>query len=267
MSIYFETAIAKFTENLEKFSVVSTETKDGSESAILTDGEVSAKIVYAPDVERFYLFQGEADCGADDFEEVQSYFFALTGDEASDVREAMSVANEFSENFGGGAPVAVPVPASSRAASKKERESDESSAIFFVNRIPSVLPECREPLLQHKEHYGMLLPNQFCGEVVNAAVAKMLSDKKQKKKSEEFFAFLEKMYYAGDMDVKSIITMTILNHITNEERLEYVEGLLSSDMNKAWRAARRYIGKEVKPEKESTYQQMSKKYREQLKNS
>ena len=264
MSIYFETAIAKFTENLEKFHVVSTEEKDGSETAILTDGEVSAKIVYAPDVERFYLFQGEADCSADDFEEVQSYFFALTDDRASDVREAMSVANEFSENFGGGAPLVVNVPAASRTAAKKERDSDESSTIFFVNRIPSVLPECREPLLQHKEHYEMLLPNQFCGEVVNAAVAKMLSDKKQKKKSEEFFAFLEKMYYSGDMDVKSIITMTILNNITGEERMEYVEGLLSADMNKAWRAARRYIGKTVKPEKESTYQQMAKKYREQI---
>lgn len=266
MSIYFETAVAKFTENLEKFSVVSTKAKDGSETAILTDGEVSAKIVYAPELKRFYLFQGEPNGGEDDFEEVQSYFFELTGDEASDLREAASVANEFSENFGGGAPVVVNVPASSRTASKKERESDETSAVYFANRIPGVLPECREPLLQHKEHYEMLLPNKFCDEVVNAAVAKMLSDKKQKKKAEEFFAFLERMYYSGDLDVKSIITMTILNHITGEERMEYVESLLSADMNKAWRSARRYIGKEVKPEKESTYQQMSKKYRAQIEN-
>lgn len=266
MSIYFETTVAKFTENLEKFSVVSSEEKDGSESAILTDGEINAKIVYAPDVKRFYLFKGEPDGGADDFEEVQSYFFELTGDQASDLREAASVANEFSENFGGGAPVVVNVPASSRTVSKKERENDETSAVYFANRIPSVLPECREPLLQHKEHYEMLLPNKFCDEVVNAAVAKLLSDKKQKQKTEEFFAFLEKMYYSGDLDVKGIITMTILNNITGDERIEYVESLLSADMNKAWRAARRYIGKEVKPEKESTYQQMSKKYRAQIEN-
>lgn len=264
MSIYFETVVTKFTENLENFRSVSSDEKNGNESTILTDGKSSAKIVFAPDVKRFYLFKGEADCGEDDFSEVQSYFFELSGDKASDLREAVSVANEFSENFGSGAPIVVSIPSSSRIASKKERESDETSAVYFANRIPSVLPECREPLLQHKEHYEMLLPNKFCDEVVNAAVAKLLSDKKQKAKTEEFFTFLEKMYNSGDMDVKSIITMTILNNITGDERIEYVEGFLSADMNKAWKAARRYIGKEVKPEKESAYQQMSKKYREQL---
>lgn len=267
MSMYFEAAVAKFTENLNDFRTVSSEAKDGSESAILTNGSVSVKIVYSPDVKRFYLFQGDADCGPDDFEEIQSYFFELSGDESADLREAVSVANEFSENYDTGAPITVAIPASSRTASKKERESDETSAVYFVNRIPSVLPECREPLLQHKEHYEMLLPNKFCEEVVNAAVAKMLADKTQKKKAEEFFAFLEKMYSLGDLDVKSIITMTILNTITGEDRIAYVESLLSSDMNKAWRASRRYIGKTVRPEKESTYQQMSKKYRAQLENN
>lgn len=264
MSIYFETAVSKFTENLDKFKLISSNEADGNESAILTDGEINVKITYAPDIKRFYLFKGEAECGDGDFAEVQSYFFELSNDEVSDLREAVSVANEFSENFGGGAPVVVAVPTSSRITSKKDRENDETSAVYFANRIPSVLPECREPLLQHKEHYEMLLPNKFCDEVVNAAVAKMLSDKKQKAKTEEFFTFLEKMYYSGDMDVKSIITMTILNNITGEERIEYVGSFLSPDMNKAWHAARHYIGKQVKPEKETAYQQMSKKYREQI---
>lgn len=260
--MYFEAAIARFTENLDKFKVVSSENANGHETAVLTDGKTSAKIVYAPDVNRFYLFKGAADCGDDGFEEVQSYFFELTGDNASDLREALSVANEFSESFDGGVQ-AVTVPSSSRTASKKDRENDETSAVYFVNRIPSVLPECREPLLQHKEHYEMLLPNKFCDEVVTAAVAKVLSDKTQKKKAEELFAFFEKMYYSGDMDVKSIITMTILNSITGEERIAYVEGLLSSDMAKAWRSARRFIGRQVKPEKETAYQQLTKQYREQ----
>ena len=62
--------------------------------------------------------------------------------------------------------------------SKKERDTDESSAVYFVNRIPGVLPEFREPLLLHKVYFDMLLPNKFCEEVVNSAVARLLSGSK-----------------------------------------------------------------------------------------
>lgn len=264
MSNYFEAVTGKFIENLSAFRVVSTDSEGGNESVVLTDGSVKAKIVYSPEVKRFFLFKGEAECADDDFEQMQSYFFEPSGDEGADLREAASVANEFSETFVGVDVSAPVIPAASRKLSKKERENDENSAVYFANRIPAVLPECREPLLQHKEHYGMLLPNKFCDEVVNAAVAEMLGDKTRKKDTEEFFALLDKMYATGDLDVKSIITMTILNRITGEERIEYVESLLSDGTKKAWKSARRFIGKKVKPEKESKYQQLSQKYRSQL---
>jgi hypothetical protein len=265
MSIYFDAVTTKFIENMNSFQLVSSEQNGQNEAAVFTNGKINVKIVYSPDVKRFYLFNGEVNCSDDDYTEIQSYFFDTTDDEASDVREAASVANEFSDTLGGNLSAAV-VPTASRKPAKKDKENDEASAVYFVNRIPNVLPECREPLLQHKEHYEMLLPNKFCDEVVNAAVAKLLSDKSKKSKAEELFKFLENMYNLGDMDVKSIITMTILNSITGEERIEYVEGFLSSDMCKAWRMARRYIGKEVKPEKESKYQEKSKEYRSQLEN-
>lgn len=263
MSVFFDAAVSRFLENMNGFSVASAETKGNQEVAVLTDGQTNAKIVYAPEAQRFFLFKGEANCPDDEYQQIQTYFFDPTGDNVSDIREAGSVANEFAETFGGPAPVNI-IPTASRKLSKKERENDDSSAIFFVNRIPGVLPECREPLLMHKEYFDMLLPNKFCDEVVNSAVARLLSDKTRKPQAEEFFAFLNKMYDSGDMDVKSIITMTILNSITGEERIEYVEGLLSDTLKKAWKSARKFIGKEVKPEKESKYKQMSDRYRAQL---
>lgn len=263
MSVFFDAVISRFLENNKGFAVASTETKGSQEIAVITDGKANAKIVYSPDVNRFFLFRGEANCADGDYTELQSYFFEPTGDNASDTREAGSVANEFSETFGGPAPMNV-IPDASRKASKKDRESDESSAVFFVNRIPGILPECREPLLMHKEYFEILLPNKFCDEVVVSAVARLLSDKTRKPQAEQFFAFLNKMYDSGDMDVKSIITMTILNSITGQERIEYVETLLSDNLKKSWKSARKFIGKEVKPEKESAYKQMSDKYRAQL---
>ena len=264
MSIFFEAMTGKLLENLGAFRVVSADSDGGKETVVLTDGSVNAKVVYAPDVKRFFLFKGAADCTDDGYEQMQSYFFEPSGDEGSDLRDAVSVANEFSETFAGVDALSPNIPAASRKLSKKERESDENSAVYFANRIPAVLPECREPLLQHKEHYGMLLPNKFCDEVVNAAVDKMLDDKTRRKDAEAFFALLDKMYATGDMDVKSIITMTVLNHITGEDRIATVEGLLSDGTRKAWKSARRFIGKKVKPEKESKYRQLSQKYRSQL---
>ncbi len=265
MSIYFDTAKSRFMENISTFRLVSEEQKGSSEIALFTNDKMNAKLLYAPDAKRFYLFKCELGCGEDEYVELQSYFFETSGDEQADIREAISVANEFSETLGGNLS-APSVPTASRKMSKKERDTDEASAIYFVNRIPNVLPECREPLLQHKEHYEMLLPNKFCEEVVTVAVDKMLSTKSEKNKAQEFFAFIDKMYSLGGMDVKSIITMTILNSITGEKRIEQVEGYISSELSKAWRMARRYIGKEVKPEKESKYQQMSREYRSQLEN-
>ena len=263
MSEIFNSVIARFIENNKGFSVASTETKGSQETVILTDGRSNAKIIYTPDTKRFFLFKGAAGSVGDDYTGLQSYFFEPTGDSVTDAREACSVANEFTETFAGPAPMNI-IPDASRKLSKKERDSDESSAIYFVNRIPGVLPECREPLLMHKEYFDMLLPNKFCEEVVVSAVARMLNDKSRKAQTEQFFAFINKMYDSGDMDVKSIITMTILNSITGQERIEYVDGLLSDSLRKAWKSARKFIGKEVKPEKQSKYKQMSEQYRSQL---
>ena len=44
----------------------------------------------------------------------------------------------------------------------------------------------------------------------------------------------------------------------------YVESLLSDTLKKSWKSARKFIGKTVKPEKESKYKQMSQQYRSQL---
>ncbi len=263
MSVFFDAAVSRFIENMNGYSAVFSDTKDNQETAILTNGTTNVKIVYSPDVKRFFLFTGEADCGEDGYQQIQSYFYEPTGDNIVDLREAGSVANEFADTMGAPAPVSL-IPDSARKLSRKERENDDTSAVYFVNRIPGVLPECREPLLMHKEYFGMLLPNKFCEEVVISAVARLLSDKSRKPQAEEFFAFLSKMYDSGDMDVKSIITMTILNSITGQERIEYVEGLLSETLRKSWKSARKFIGKTVKPEKESKYKQAADQYRAQL---
>lgn len=268
MSIYFDAAKSKLAANLSDYRLIDTIQNGTNESAVFTNDKTNIKILYSPELKRFFLFRGEAGCAIDDYSELQSYFFEASDDEDADLRDAASVANEFTDTLGA-TPYTPVIPAASRKVGKKDRDNDETSAVFFVNRIPTILPECRNALLQHKAHYDMLLPNNFCEEVVNAAVDAMLKNKssaKGKETAEKFFEFLSEMYSTGDLDVKSIITITILNHITGDENIEYVEELLSADLIKAWKSARHFIGKDVKPEKVSKYKQMSNAYREQLQN-
>ena len=113
MSEFFNAAISKFIENNRGFAVASAETKNDQEIAVLTNGSTNAKIVYSPDIKRFLLFRGDANCSDNNYTELQSYLFEPTGDAAADVREANSVANEFSETFSGPAPMNM-IPEASR---------------------------------------------------------------------------------------------------------------------------------------------------------
>ena len=62
------------------------------------------------------------------------------------------------------------------------------------------------------------------------------------------------------MDCRSIITIVILNGIEGEKNEELMDEALDDMLKKAWKFARRYRGKEVKPEKpkkKSKFQQMA----------
>ena len=99
MSVFFDAAISRFMENNKGFAVASAETNGTQETCILTNGSQNAKIVYSPDIKRFILLRGDANCSENDYTELQSYLYEPTGEDAADVREAYSVANEFSETF------------------------------------------------------------------------------------------------------------------------------------------------------------------------
>ena len=210
---------------------------------------------YNTDSKLFSVLRGQPDQAADKFTQAQSYLFDK---EAGDgAKEANGVANEFLETLGGKSGKVAEQAAQIQKQRRKNSDSDESTAVFFVNRIPSVLPECREPLLRHKQHYERMLPRFFCEEVVVVAVADMLRDGSQKDKCRDFFGLLTTMYAQGDLDTKSIIIQVILGSITNERDVEYVERLVSEDLKKAWIAGRRWVGKNVKPEKESAMSKMA----------
>ena len=259
MKQYFESVRNKMLETLaeKNYELKSENHSSKALSAIMDNGTDSLRLEYVFASKQFVLSRGEAGCAADDYTQTQSYLFdPEAGDE---MRHTSSVANEFLDTLQSRKPVNY--AASQKR--KKDKDSDESSAAFFVNRIPTVLPECREPLLRHKAHYETLLPRHFCEEVVTVALRDAF-DKGEKAKQRAFFELVNSLYAVGDLDAKAIIMQVIMPVVSSEQEVSFVESIVSSDFKKAWAAAKRYHGKEVKPEKVSAYAKMAKYQAETL---
>lgn len=254
MNENFTAVVNKILESLacEGYELKSHGTTgSGDLYAVLANEENAVRIECGQKDGLFTLKTGAPDDKASDFVKVQSYLYSLE-EGADQRREQQSVANEFLDTLQSKSGKAA-AAAAKRQQQKKKRDGndDESSATFFVNRIPGIMPECREPLLRHKAHYGQLLPRWFCEEVVTKAMHDMLRKGNEKAKCRSFFELLSNMHAQGDLDTKAIIVQVLLGSITNERDVEYVESLISADLKKAWSAGKRWVGRNVKPEKVS----------------
>ena len=251
----FDAVIKRLIDGLgeEGYELRSQNESGGDFAAVIANSENVARIEFSRKNKMFYLYRGTVEDQQKDFVRSQSYLF---DPEQDGLRETNGVANEFIDTM------CKKQPRTAAAAQRRRRDadSDESSAVFFVNRIPTVMPECREPLLRHKAHYGQLLPRWFCEEVVVTAMNDMLRDGTDKDKCRAFFELLSNMYTHGDLDTKSIIVQVLLASISSQRDIEYVQTLVSPDLKKAWNAGKKWFGKNVKPEKRSRLAEMAAQY-------
>jgi len=253
MKEYFNSVKTKMLEGLsESGYAVKSENYTGKVLTAVMENKTDALMLeYNTADKRFVLSRGEAGCADDAF--VQSQVYLFDPEAGDDMRQTNSVANEFLDTLQTKKPAAS---STYRRKKEKDKDSDESTAIFFVNRIATVLPECREPLLRHKNHYGTVLPRYFCEEVVTVAVKDIFANG-EKAKQRALADLINSIYPGGDMDTKAIIMQVIMPVIDNEKDVEFVEGMVSPEFNKAWGAAKKYFGKEIKPEKRTAYAKMA----------
>lgn len=252
MKQHFETVTRKMMEQLSQSGYEIKDEKYGDMlySAVMANSEETVRVEYGFADKLFVLYRGEPGAAsAEEMTRSQTYLFDEHAGDGE--REAVGVANEFLETLGGQAGGGIVVQSQQKKKKKKDKDSDESTAEFFVNRIPSVLPECRDPLLTHKGHYGQLLPRWFCEEVVVPAVRKLISEGVKTPKARNFFQLVESMYAKGDLDTKAIIMQVIMPELADEDDIEAVMANAGDDFKKAFAAGKKFFGKEVKPEKVS----------------
>lgn len=160
-------------------------------------------------------------------------------------KEADSIAKDFVEAVSGKA--AIKRLKTTKAKKKKNEDEGNADPIFLAKRFVSIFPELKEEIKLEDEYYYPFRGVTFSKEHI---VPKLCNYVKTSSKTqlEKLGQLLSTQYSNGDSDTRSIITIVLLNSI-DENEWDAVNEYLSEDLQKAWKGARKFKGKKVKPEK------------------
>lgn len=158
--------------------------------------------------------------------------------------DAASIANDFLEIVQGPKRVAVVQQ------KKKRGKSDERNIdpLFFINRLANIFPELKEDLKEERIVYGQVRYATFVKTYVVPKCEDLAIRYKNSELAEKLCTLFSDMYADGDMDLRSILTITLLNHMSEDAFLN-LRVHFSDELKLDTRYTRKLIGKEIKPEK------------------
>lgn len=166
--------------------------------------------------------------------------------EADDLASASSIVNDFVDTVQGPKRVAAVQQA------KKKRKKDEDSTSdpqFFFNRLSGIFPELRDEMNAEKTVYGEVRPVTFARKSVVPKVEALALNYPESEPFKKLCTLFNDLYMSGDMDVRSLITIVILNGVSDQKALAGMEELFSDDLKRVYAKAKNFRGKKVKPEK------------------
>lgn len=160
--------------------------------------------------------------------------------ETDGTKEANSIGNDFANALSTNKP---------RPMKGKKKNSDEGNADpkFFCKRMVNIFPELKEEIWEEEDGYNPFRGVTFVESKIVPRINELVKTG-NKSQIEKLATLLSTQYSAGDMDTRSIITIVALNGI-KPELDEKIEDYLSDDLKTAWKFAKKYRNKKVKPEK------------------
>ncbi len=237
----FEAAVAP-----QGFTAQNVTSADSRELVKLYTGATTAySVIYYMDKKHMVLRSCDMNDGAPDNEwkTIATWMF---DPETDSEKEADSIGNDFVDN------VSAPVfKQTTQKKKKKKKDSDDGNGdpVFFSKRLMAVFPELRDEIREEQESYEEFRTVTFTKEHIVPKVQELLnsgSDREIDKLAE----VLSGQYSYGDIDTRPLITIVILNSITDGAQKEAIKREMSEELQKAWAAAEKYRGKKVKPAKE-----------------
>lgn len=176
-------------------------------------------------------------------------------------REAESIGNDFAES------VSAPKFIQTSKQKKKKKNSDDGNGdpVFFSKRLVVLFPELKEEIKTEEDSYEQFRAVTFVRTSIVPKVTELLK-RNDKKEVDKLAEILSAQYSYGDIDTRPLITMVILNSITDEDQKEAIRREMSEELQKAWNAAEKYRGKKVKPAKKKKQSFMQKMMTQSIEN-
>ena len=217
-------------------------------SAVFMGEDIAYSIVYEEEKKRFNLMVCDVDDGAANgkYKSVSVWLF---DPETDTENEAKSIANDFIEAIQG------PKQTSVVRAKKKRKKDDDNNVdpLFFFNRFVGIFPELKAEINEEKEKYYDVRAVAFARENLLPKLNSLcISDGADDARVKKTCTLLNDMYISGDIDVRSVITIIIINGL-EENVLKRFEPLFNDELKKAAKASLKIKGKKFKPEKKKKH--------------
>ena len=244
------------------FKAQNVTSADSGELVKLYTGESTAySVIYFKDKKHMVMRSCDAADGEPDNEwkTIATWMFDPNTDTE---KEAESIGNDFVDNVS--APVFKQVAHKKK---KKKKDSDDGNGdpVFFSKRLVAVFPELLDEIREEQESYEEFRAVTFTKEMIVPKVQALMKSGDDKT-IDKLSDILSGQYSYGDIDTRPLITIVILNSITDDDEKDAIKRNMSDDLKKAWAAAEKYRGKKVKPAKAKKQSFMQKMMAQSIEN-
>ena len=184
----------------------------------------AAKIEYYNGKITLFGASKDGDILPSDFSQIAQTLFEVENAEDKDVdKDVRYTVNDFSdtliETFAAATQKQVkaklPTPVSKAAAKSGAVSYDPNT---LASRLTAIIPELREPYRQNCERYGQFLPEDFFINHGNKAVIDIIK-RNDKTEMNRLFKLFNEIYDDGTNETQSVIAVTILGSLENNQEL------------------------------------------------
>lgn len=164
--------------------------------------------------------------------------------EETDRKNVNLICDDFAETLNGPAKTVV-----KKGRSKKNLSDESADGLFFANRMVNVFPELRDEIFVEKQCYSEFRSAQFVKEHILPKILELLAQGKDIKKIERLIKLLNDLYKSSSLNIKCLITIGILNNITDTQQIQLVQKYMDNKFISAYLASSKLKGKKIKPDK------------------
>ncbi len=215
---------------------------DSQTEVLFVNNEIAYSVSYDSTNKQFHLKScSVADNTPDkNWKNMSSWLF---DPETSTKRDAEYIADDFSNSLKGPKKPVVQAP-------KKKKDNDNKvDILFLMNRFANIFPDLKDEIKYERENYSTFRMVTFTEDKLLPRINMFLLQNSSLKQLKKFCNILSDTYASGDLDVKSVITILILNNIKDEKQAENVRKGISDELQRAWNEAIKIKDKNIKPEK------------------